>query len=130
MCRHHAAAVAAGSGLAEAFACPYHGWEYDTRGRLRKAPRVKGIRGFKAAEWGLRPIPAEAWGPFVFLWLGAAEPPPLEGWLGADGGEGGVGVGAQARAPRLWAGSKGVMRAPRFSNGWHPTHTPDLATHL
>ncbi|GBF97413.1 hypothetical protein Rsub_09579 [Raphidocelis subcapitata] len=88
VCRHHAAAVAAGSGSAEAFTCPYHGWTYDTRGRLRAAPRVKGIRAFRAAEWGLRPIAAREWGPFVFLWLGgggAGQPPPLEDWLGDAG---------------------------------------------
>jgi hypothetical protein len=62
--------------------CGYHGWAYDTRGRLRRAPRVKGIRNFKASEWGLRRVPLETWGPFVFLWLG-----------GGGGGGGGAGCG-------------------------------------
>ncbi|KAI8466918.1 MAG: hypothetical protein J3K34DRAFT_460648 [Monoraphidium minutum] len=98
VCRHHAAAVARGSGTAELFVCPYHGWEYDTRGRLRKAPRMKGVQCFKASEWGLRPIPVDTWGPFVFLWLGGGgggsgggeepppSPPPLQDWLGSGGG--------------------------------------------
>ena len=28
VCRHHAAAVATGSGTADNFTCPYHGWVY------------------------------------------------------------------------------------------------------
>src|SRR5690349_15681942 len=28
VCRHHAAEIACGSGCAEQFVCPYHGWTY------------------------------------------------------------------------------------------------------
>jgi hypothetical protein len=107
VCRHHAAAVATGCGRgAEAFECPYHGWTYDLQGRLRKAPRVKGIKGFKASEWGLKPIELDTFGPFIFLWFGgsssssdsssssgsggagleaAESPPPVQQWLGECG---------------------------------------------
>lgn len=30
VCRHHAAAVAKGCGIADNFTCPYHGWVYGT----------------------------------------------------------------------------------------------------
>jgi nitrite reductase/ring-hydroxylating ferredoxin subunit len=86
VCRHHAAAVACGRGNAAAssggvFTCPYHGWEYDIRGRLRKAPRIGGIKDFRAAEWGLRAAHVDAFGPLVFVWLGDV--------CGSGGGSGG-----------------------------------------
>ena len=47
--------------------CPYHGWTYSLDGRLRRATRLKGIKDFKAAQFGLVPIQVvEKWG-FVFL---------------------------------------------------------------
>lgn len=40
-CRHNAMPLASGQGCsAEQFQCPYHGWTYDTKGRLRKATRL------------------------------------------------------------------------------------------
>ena len=47
--------------------CPYHGWTYSLDGRLRRATRLKGIKDFKATQFGLVPIQVvEKWG-FVFL---------------------------------------------------------------
>lgn len=70
---------------------------------------MKGIQGFKASEWGLKPLDLDTWGPFIFLWMGAggsgaagsgdgagsssgggsgslvAGVPPLEEWLGEPG---------------------------------------------
>src|SRR4029077_5580653 len=34
ICRHRGAPVAQGCGNARAFTCPYHGWTYDTAGKL------------------------------------------------------------------------------------------------
>lgn len=36
-------------------------------GRLRRAPQVRGIQEFDAADYGLKPIQLETWGHFVFL---------------------------------------------------------------
>lgn len=73
VCRHHAAAVAAGSGRGSvAFRCPYHGWTYGLDGRLQKAVGLKGIEGFRAAENGLVPLAAAALGPWLFGSLAAA----------------------------------------------------------
>lgn len=55
----------------------------DLQGRLRKATRLKGIEGFKAAEAGLRPMRAETWGPFIFIAHDQSE--PLDEWLGEGG---------------------------------------------
>eukprot|EP00775_Hariotina_reticulata_P012655 gene12655-12782_t len=97
VCRHHAAAVARGCGRQLQFECPYHGWTYDDRGRLVKATRLKGIKDFKASQFGLHPIALDVWGHFVFLHLQGGRPPPADAlphstaapdvaaWLGAGG---------------------------------------------
>jgi hypothetical protein len=64
----------------------------DTRGRLVKATRLKGIQDFKASANGLHPIALDTWGHFVFIHLqggagraaGAApaQPPGVAEWLG------------------------------------------------
>ncbi|KAH9543558.1 hypothetical protein CY35_13G071400 [Sphagnum magellanicum] len=69
VCRHHAAAVASGSGCAHSFVCPYHGWTYGMDGKLQKATRLAGIRNFSARENGLVPIRTATWGPFVLITL-------------------------------------------------------------
>jgi len=77
VCAHHAAQVACGQGHAEELVCPYHGWTYALDGRLRSAPRLGRVEGFRVEEFGLRPIPLGVWGPFVFLFFGN-DPRPLE----------------------------------------------------
>jgi hypothetical protein len=67
VCRHHAAILAEGSGAASCFRCPYHGWTYGLNGRLQRAPRLKGIEGFRAAEHGLLPLAVEQWGGLVWV---------------------------------------------------------------
>ena len=39
-------------------------------GRLRKATRLKGIEGFRAADNGLLPLQVGTWGELVFIRLG------------------------------------------------------------
>jgi hypothetical protein len=56
----------------------------DTRGRLVKATRLKGIQDFKAGAFGLHPIAVDSWGHFVFLHLQGGGP---------------VGQGATVQAP-------------------------------
>lgn len=77
VCRHHAAVVAQGQGCTELFVCPYHGWAYRLDGRLRRAPRLGGVKGFDREKFGLVPIPVATWGPFVFIHLGP-DPEPLD----------------------------------------------------
>ena len=72
VCRHHAARVASGEGVADAFVCPYHAWTYNLHGRLTKATRMKGIEQFSAAKIALPPLAVEQFGPFVFV---RCEPP-------------------------------------------------------
>jgi choline monooxygenase len=81
VCAHHAAQVACGEGHTSELVCPYHGWTYALDGRLRSAPRLGRVEGFRVADFGLKPIPLATWGPFVFLFFGPG-PRPLAEDLG------------------------------------------------
>lgn len=70
VCSHHAARVVDGSGCGSTFTCPYHGWEYDTLGRLRKATKMKGIKDFRPRDYGLKPIHCDTLGHLVMLDFG------------------------------------------------------------
>jgi hypothetical protein len=50
----------------------------DDRGRLVKATRLKGIKDFKASQFGLHPIALDVWGHFVFLHLQGGRPPAAD----------------------------------------------------
>ena len=77
VCRHHAAAVCSGEGRLEEVTCPYHGWTYGLDGRLLRAPRMGRSDIFDRERFGLVPVAAESWGPFVFIHLGG-HPSPLQ----------------------------------------------------
>ncbi|PSN64140.1 ISP domain-containing protein [Corynespora cassiicola Philippines] len=54
VCRHRAYTITkkpAGSSLV--LGCRYHGWSYDTKGGLVKAPHFEGVEGFDKSENGL-----------------------------------------------------------------------------
>jgi choline monooxygenase len=77
--------------------CPYHSWAYALDGRLLGTPLftadsevpvdqrgifdMDDVRGFDKADYGLLPVPVEAWGPLVFLSF-EADPPALLDQLG------------------------------------------------
>ena len=81
VCRHRGHEVAEGCGRRETLQCPYHAWTYDLDGSLRAAPRSDREPGFDRADWSLRPVLVDTWGPLVFVNpdLGAA---PLAETLG------------------------------------------------
>ena len=58
ICRHRGAPVAQGCGNARAFVCPYHGWTYDSMGRLLGTTDKVGFEGLDPAAHGLVPLPA------------------------------------------------------------------------
>ncbi|KAL6236038.1 hypothetical protein BDW75DRAFT_250473 [Aspergillus navahoensis] len=56
VCRHRAYPVTKpgrDSGRSLVLACRYHGWSYDSYGRLIKAPQFDGMEGFERAQNGL-----------------------------------------------------------------------------
>jgi carnitine monooxygenase subunit len=67
VCRHRGHEVAQGCGRRETLQCPYHAWTYDLDGSLRAAPRSDREPGFRFADFALRPVLVETWGPLVFV---------------------------------------------------------------
>jgi phenylpropionate dioxygenase-like ring-hydroxylating dioxygenase large terminal subunit len=67
VCRHRGHEVAEGCGRRETLQCPYHAWTYDLDGSLRAAPRSDREPGFDRANWSLRPVAVDTWGPLVFV---------------------------------------------------------------
>jgi len=58
ICRHRGAPVATGCGNARAFTCPYHGWTYDSTGKLLGTTDKVGFAGLDLGTHGLMPLPA------------------------------------------------------------------------
>jgi phenylpropionate dioxygenase-like ring-hydroxylating dioxygenase large terminal subunit len=58
ICRHRGAPVATGCGNARAFTCPYHGWTYDSAGKLLGTTDKVGFEGLDLGTHGLMPLPA------------------------------------------------------------------------
>lgn len=58
VCRHRGMRIAADSGCANAFVCPYHGWTYELDGRLRHVPHAEGFPGLDKQDHGLVPLRA------------------------------------------------------------------------
>lgn len=73
VCRHHAAQIVdegvGNIGPSKRFRCPYHGWQYNTDGRLALASQMKGCLDFKAKDNGLHPILVDVVGPWIFIRL-------------------------------------------------------------
>jgi phenylpropionate dioxygenase-like ring-hydroxylating dioxygenase large terminal subunit len=54
VCRHRAFPVLQkATGNALVIGCKYHGWAYDTTGKLIKAPQMDGVEGFDKSEYPL-----------------------------------------------------------------------------
>jgi glycine betaine catabolism A len=65
-----------------AIRCPYHGWLYDSAGRLRGTPHMDESDDFRREEFSLYPVGAAEWGGFVFLNPAAEQAAPLAAQLG------------------------------------------------
>jgi choline monooxygenase len=74
VCRHRAGQVALTRGNRRALQCQYHGWTYGLGGNLRTAPEMDATIDFNPADFGLIPVRAERWGPFVFVNLDDGAP--------------------------------------------------------
>ena len=59
VCRHRGAQVATGCGhVKRNFVCPYHGWSYDSRGKLVGIPDGRNFEGIDKETHGLVALPA------------------------------------------------------------------------
>ena len=71
--------VAAGSGCARAFSCPYHAWTYGLDGRLKGIPGQQGFPDLDRDQHGLVAVSAIEAGGIVYIQQEgdmATEPPP------------------------------------------------------
>jgi phenylpropionate dioxygenase-like ring-hydroxylating dioxygenase large terminal subunit len=58
--------------------CKYHGWSYDTRGNLVKAPQMEGVEGFDRGDYPLFPVHTAVTGTgHVFVNFEAEEAPSV-----------------------------------------------------
>jgi Rieske 2Fe-2S family protein len=81
VCRHRGTRLCEEErGHAAAIQCPYHAWTYGLDGRLIGAPHMDEVKGFKRAQYALRPVHAGIWEGFIFVNL-ANQPLPLERWF-------------------------------------------------
>lgn len=58
-CRHRGAEPASGCGNRRIFECPYHGWSYDTKGRLAGLPLRDRYEGLDLTRLALVELPSE-----------------------------------------------------------------------
>ena len=90
VCVHHAARIAAGEGRCVELVCPYHGWTYDLRGKLIRAPGAGGMDHLTREQRALRSFAACTWGDLALLcldepapdWAQWTSPLPSELWQG------------------------------------------------
>ncbi len=77
VCRHRGSLVCLESrGNTRKFECPYHGWMYDTEGRLLAARNMP--EDFDKSTHGLHPVSLEVMGGLLFICF-SEDPPSLEG---------------------------------------------------
>ncbi len=81
-CRHRGAEPASGCGNARAFSCPYHGWSYDSRGRLVGMPLRDRYEGLDLSQLGLVELPSEERHGFVWVVLRPGAPIDVAAHLG------------------------------------------------
>ena len=70
VCRHRGARIVDGTaGCAKKLVCPYHGWTYDSAGRLTGVPMKAGYGALDMSAHGLAPVEAESFHGFLFVQL-------------------------------------------------------------
>jgi Rieske 2Fe-2S family protein len=77
MCKHRGVEVAYGKGNTRAFKCPYHGWTYDLKGKVRGAAFMKDSEGFDTSELRMTPIRFATWRRNMFICF-SKDTPALE----------------------------------------------------
>ena len=78
VCAHRAARLASGEGCKKRLSCPYHGWTYDTAGKLVAAPNAQHVSGFELANYSLQACRIEVVHGLVFVNLDEAARPMSE----------------------------------------------------
>jgi phenylpropionate dioxygenase-like ring-hydroxylating dioxygenase large terminal subunit len=87
VCQHRGIALVSdwkGCG-ARRFSCPYHGWVYDTTGKLVGVPEREDFAEDHLRDVRAPQVAVDEWGGFVWInFAGPAEAPPLSEWIGPE----------------------------------------------
>ncbi len=83
-CLHRSSRIMTGTGNCRVMVCPFHGWSYDTQGRLLSAPRMETAAGFQEKQHSLKKFHVDSLDGFVFLGL-EENPVTLTDWTGDFG---------------------------------------------
>jgi len=70
VCPHHGGWLQPDPAQKEHLICSYHGWRFDSNGRLLKAPYAGGSAALKKEKPALRPLRIQTWGPFILISFG------------------------------------------------------------
>lgn len=82
-CRHRGnKVVRGGSGNCKNFTCGFHGWTYDTTGKLVNVPDEDQFFKFNKAELGLNALAADVWEGFIFVNAQQQPEESLKEWIG------------------------------------------------
>jgi phenylpropionate dioxygenase-like ring-hydroxylating dioxygenase large terminal subunit len=83
VCRHRAMKLLSGGcGNSRRFSCPYHGWTYDTDGRLMGVPGEDTFGEVDKEDYSLVGLPCEERAGIIFIGLTPDRPLDLDSWLG------------------------------------------------
>lgn len=79
VCRHRAYAVTKKEcGRSTVLGCRYHGWSYDTKGKLIKAPEFENVPGFDKNMNGLWELAIEVRQSLIYVNLDSGKPGVLD----------------------------------------------------
>lgn len=78
VCLHRMSTLLEGRGNRRIITCPYHGWSYETDGKLRGAPAMQGNEGFCKENYRLPQVKCEVWLGWVMVSLNPEAKPVAE----------------------------------------------------
>ena len=78
VCLHRMSTLLEGRGNRRIITCPYHGWSYETDGKLRGAPAMKGNEDFCKENYRLPQVRCEVWLGWVLVSLNPDARPVAE----------------------------------------------------
>lgn len=83
-CRHRGAEPAKGCGNSRRFSCPYHAWNYDSKGRLVGMPLRQRYQELDLSQLGLVELPSEERHGFIWGVLTPGHPIDVAAHLGPE----------------------------------------------